>query len=250
MSNLSGSQPDSAGAPPHWYPDPAGTGRLRWWNGHAWTEHYVPAPVAPQAGLPNEAAAPPYWTPQPGYGGHYPAAAPELPFAPVAHAPRPRIPRPKLNGGTSTDTAMIWLIALLPLVLSAAEFFWHPSVSFVYIGEPGQKAPIPDPAGAFTTAGALSLVSWAIYAASVVLAYYDWRRLGRIGVVRPFPWAWAFLGGVYIIGRSVIVRQVSGARSLAPLWAWIVVTAFGLFVAIVKVVELVAAVTGSPLPNA
>lgn len=30
---------DSAMAPAGWYPDPAGTDQLRWWNGSAWTEH-------------------------------------------------------------------------------------------------------------------------------------------------------------------------------------------------------------------
>ena len=49
--------------PADWYPDPAGSGRLRYFDGSAWTEHYsAPAPaqqVAP--------AAP--------YGGGYPAGA-------------------------------------------------------------------------------------------------------------------------------------------------------------------------------
>lgn len=25
-----------------WYPDPTGTGQLRWWGGLAWTEHVKP----------------------------------------------------------------------------------------------------------------------------------------------------------------------------------------------------------------
>lgn len=32
---------------PGWYPDPYGTGALRWWDGYRWTEHLQP-PAAPQ----------------------------------------------------------------------------------------------------------------------------------------------------------------------------------------------------------
>ena len=63
-----------------------------------------------------------------------------------------------------------------------------------------------------------SLIGWVIYLVSVLLAYFDWKRLGRDGYVRPFHWAWAFLSApVYIIGRSVIVKRRSGRGLLADL---------------------------------
>ena len=34
---------------PGWYPDPAGSPRLRWWNGGMWTEQYQPMPTQRQA---------------------------------------------------------------------------------------------------------------------------------------------------------------------------------------------------------
>lgn len=40
--------------PPMWWPDPAGTNRLRWWDGSKWTDHYtqIPAPNAPVSAMP------------------------------------------------------------------------------------------------------------------------------------------------------------------------------------------------------
>ncbi|AIM40980.1 hypothetical protein PBI_SQUIRTY_33 [Mycobacterium phage Squirty] len=34
--------------PPGWYPDPAGSGGQRYWDGQRWTEHYAPRAVAAQ----------------------------------------------------------------------------------------------------------------------------------------------------------------------------------------------------------
>lgn len=45
-----------------WYPDPAGSGNARWWNGTTWTEH-LQAPPAPVWGAPSGQA--PQWSGQP-----------------------------------------------------------------------------------------------------------------------------------------------------------------------------------------
>ncbi|MCP2369790.1 hypothetical protein BJ978_000466 [Agromyces terreus] len=39
-------------SPPAWYPDPAGSGHLRYWDGTQWTEHLAPMPVAALAPAP------------------------------------------------------------------------------------------------------------------------------------------------------------------------------------------------------
>jgi uncharacterized protein YxjI len=42
--------------PPAWYPDPAGSGGQRWWDGQGWSEHVQPPPPPPP---PAQAAVPP-----------------------------------------------------------------------------------------------------------------------------------------------------------------------------------------------
>jgi hypothetical protein len=38
--------------PPMWCPDPAGTNRLRWWDGSRWSDHYAQIPAPEPATLP------------------------------------------------------------------------------------------------------------------------------------------------------------------------------------------------------
>jgi uncharacterized protein YxjI len=53
--------------PPGWYPDPAGRGGSRWWDGQGWSDHVQPAaapppPVAPMGG-PGQGVSPLYQQP-------------------------------------------------------------------------------------------------------------------------------------------------------------------------------------------
>jgi predicted membrane channel-forming protein YqfA (hemolysin III family) len=62
----------------------------------------------------------------------------------------------------------------------------------------------------------------------VLLAALDYRWLARRGVVRPFTWAWSFLGGVpYVIGRAVILHKVAPRRGLWHIA--VIVAAWGLY---------------------
>jgi uncharacterized protein YxjI len=49
--------------PPGWYPDPAGSGGSRWWDGQGWTDHVQQAAPPPPPPSPPPAPAPPHGGP-------------------------------------------------------------------------------------------------------------------------------------------------------------------------------------------
>ena len=128
--------------------------------------------------------------------------------------------RPRLAAETKVDGVWIWLVAALPLV-SIASYFVLDFRGYM------QNLMTGDIRGALNTLWSGYFLSFAlgclIWGATALFAYFDWRGLRAAGVVRPFHWAWAFLGGmVYLIGRVVILRKVT-SRGFGPLWAGIAV---------------------------
>ncbi|WP_267277435.1 DUF2510 domain-containing protein [Arthrobacter sp. CDRTa11] len=204
--------------PPGWYPDPAGTGRLRWWDGTNWTSQYS-TPYSPAA--------------QPGPGGGL------YPVTPYFSE------RPHISSETPVYNPLIWIITLLPLLPVILLLLWNPEVRFISIGSQG--TPAVDPLSVFTPVYFLLVFSgFLTYAASVLLAYFDSERLKRDGVVRPFHWAWSFLNSaVYVIGRSVIVHKVAPGRGLLPVWATIGVFVLSSVVSTIKMSALVSSVMSS-----
>lgn len=74
---------------PGWYPDPAGTQRLRWWNGGMWLDQYQPMPgAAPQQGFPAQ---------------HQAAAQQGFPTQQTASAPGPHMPSAQQAPTVSAD---------------------------------------------------------------------------------------------------------------------------------------------------
>lgn len=150
--------------------------------------------------------------------------------------------QPNLGPNPAIYTPFIWIIVLLPLLSTIAFAFFNLN-AYVAIGTPSSSSSM---ASLAMLADPLYLVNallgWVIYGVSVWIAYLDWRALTRLGVVRPFHWAWTFLGGlVYVVGRSIVVRRRVGT-GLLPIWVSIGVVVISIVVAVVKVVSLVNAV--------
>jgi hypothetical protein len=131
----------------------------------------------------------------------------------------------------------IWLIVLVPLISIAGVVNWDMS-SYMQKTVDGQTA------AALLDGGYLLLLGlgFLVYAAIVVLSYFDYRALKKVGIVRPFHWAWSFLSGtVYVIGRSVIVKRRSG-RGLLPIWILIAVIVISIVVSVVKAAAATASI--------
>ncbi|QIS41057.1 DUF2510 domain-containing protein [Clavibacter capsici] len=247
---------DSTGTPSTpagWYADPAGSDRLRWWDGTRWTDHLTDAPTATAAApapaaTPDRPHVPPVAPPaygqqahgeqaqQPAYGqpAQQPYSQQTYPGAPYS-APTPP---PQVPAGTSPFTWGIWVVAALPAIslLAAASYDFRDYMRASMSGR-------VDVDGGYVL---MQLLGFLVYAATVVVAYFDWRDVGRRGIVRPFHWAWSFLGGgVYVIGRSIIVRRrITGspASALTPIWVWAAINVVALFVVTIKLVAAVSAV--------
>jgi quinol-cytochrome oxidoreductase complex cytochrome b subunit len=114
----------------------------------------------------------------------------------------------------------IWVLILLPLVVAIPLLTVDFTAYFreIVAAERSQGIGSIPPGYLFA-----QLANLAAYPAMVVLAYLDTRSLRRIGLDRPFHWAWSFLGIVYIIGRAVVLKRRVG-RGTAPLWIYLLVS--------------------------
>lgn len=225
-STAAGSTGASSTAPAGWYPDPAGSGHLRWWDGAQWSEHVHPVPDAAASAPAASATAATAASPAPATG-------------PTSAA---------ITHRAGLYTWYIWAIVLLPLLSVIAFGFFDLRGLMVNSVEAPSRGPSSLAAvSLMLDPGYLAMVGigWVVYGVTVVLAFLDWRVLQRAAVVRPFHWAWSFIGGwVYVIGRSVVVKTRTG-RGLLPIWVMIAVVVVGIIVVVVKMVDAVAAVIGT-----
>jgi hypothetical protein len=213
-----------------WYPDPAGQGRIQWWDGSQWTDNFAePAAPAQQQSAPAYGASQPHAA-QPQAAQPYSAADPYNVMAQKVVAPE----------GTPPYNPFIWGLAALPVVSLIVSI-----VTWFSFDDQIDAALQPD-APLFTPADLVSYaVSFIVAAVSILLGFLDYRALVRAGVPKPFHWAFVFFAlvnaPVYIIGRSVVVRRRTG-RGLAPMFVHL-----GLWVATFLVGIVFAAIAIGPI---
>jgi hypothetical protein len=169
------------------------------------------------------------WWDGAGWTEHVQAVGP----TPYSLRPAPlRVPE-----GTPVFSPFIWIIALLPLVGIATLASYDPSAQVASSIGSDPYALYRDPA--YLLSSGLGFVT---YGTAVLLAYFDRKRLLRDGFDRPFHWAWTFLtSGVYVIGRSVIVRRRAG-HGLAPIWVWVGLVVLSTIISSVKVAGMMSTV--------
>jgi hypothetical protein len=146
----------------------------------------------------------------------------------------------------------IWLVTVLPLSNSLLLFLLHPQPMFRASSIGGSSnIVITDPFALL--GGAMYFVvvgiGWLLTAVGIVFAWLDYRELRRRGVERPFHWAWSFLGIVYTIGRSIVVRGVAAGRGLAPLWVAIGIYIASFAIAVTWSILLFAQILGTAATN-
>jgi hypothetical protein len=203
---------NSAGNPqPGWYPDVSHPNQVRWWDGAQWTTHVHDA------------------------SGNVTA---------TAYTPAVRLVAPE---GTVVNTVWVWILACLPVLtligpiqLNVGDYIRR-IIASTYDSATGYGDPSAMMAAIYSPGYAIAVgLSFLLFAVSVVLSYFDWRQLRRAGVPSPFHWAWSFLSnGVYMIGRSVVVKRRSGG-GLTPLWLWIVVIVITTIVVFIIVISSLA----------
>lgn len=147
------------------------------------------------------------------------------------------------------NTLWIWLLVLLPLLQLVISLLEDPVGQARRSAEQSLQHPgvVGFNAGLQLGAQGIGLLFWA---ATVLLAFLDWRRLRAIGVVKPFHWAFAFIPApVYIIGRTVVLRR-RVHQGMAPLWTWIAGTVLTWVVVGIQVAQIFTAVMPEVLSSA
>lgn len=133
----------------------------------------------------------------------------------------PPVPAPpRRTPGVDTNTVWIWIIVLLPLVITVPALFVPWGDLFDYSGITDDPSSVSRHQLEVLSSPWLwgwNLLGYAIYGLNVFFAYRDRRALLARGIDKPFPWPWAFLNPVYPIGRAIVAIRRTGSGQ-AVLW--------------------------------
>ena len=145
-----------------WYPDPGRAGRLRYWDGSAWTEHVSEGGGVASEPITGAPPAPPVATPAPG-----PPPEPDRP--PPAPADGPRLAYPPTPLGRAG-----FGVAALGGVLAAATA--------------GSTAVTQEPFGSIEVTGAGAWVGGiaAVLCVAAAVVRWPWARVAGVGVATFF----------------------------------------------------------------
>lgn len=193
-------------------------------------------PVPPQPRYGEYAPTVPATAPQPGTAAGYPAApgyaaAAAYPAAPTWPQAAPPVAAGPSAPGANTHTLWIYLciaaatLPILSLFLIDWSDYLRAIVAVEYRGSGADPQAVAAMVDWFGRTMLVSVLSYVAIAASIVFAWLDWRELKKRGVARPFHWGFAFFAliisiGVYIIGRTVVLRRETGS-GLTALWVWL-----------------------------
>jgi uncharacterized RDD family membrane protein YckC len=179
------------GAPPGWYPDPGGTGGQRYFNGAAWTEHFVPPPP-----------------PLPGYG--YPVGRP--PWKGAQYGRPATGPGALANPGRRLGARLLDGLVLLPVLIAFSAITIalvapHVGPIFPRVSKnPNARVPVPGLVWIY-----LALFGCAL-ATGVVMVLYEAIATARYG--RTFGKAWLHIRPIRMDGRPLEWGRSLGRVSL------------------------------------
>ncbi|WP_353808212.1 DUF2510 domain-containing protein [Agromyces sp. SYSU T00194] len=173
------SEPTRTLPKPGWYPDPAGSGRRRWWTGLGWSDRFAePGQIG---GLSRNGS-----TSSESVYGEWIWLVVVLPYVPSLGL-----------FFIDWDRFIAMLTSPNPDVatLAGVQLILDPAYLFLIIG------------------------AWVAYFLVIAFAAADRARLRRLGVERPFHWSVAiFSATIYVVGRSIVVNRRAGGGGLAPIW--------------------------------